>query len=403
VIISILVKYGIIYFKGWLINQTLLSDGCEDVRLHQEYIRNSRETENRDRRSRMIRSTKSLLAVLIASTIVLIAFAVIFLKRTDTAEVPEKSGPQTLQAAAQREAIVNIWATNAEDLNWIPEAFEKFYPGIKVEIYTDLNVASRVIAEDRAGLNNVDVVWNSEGLIRPLVDRDLLVGNEWPALGISAEDIAADGRMAVTSSVAYAIAYRTDRVASADVPTTWAELTDAKFRGKMAASPILFARLCAGLGAFETPDPWLTFARKVHDESQTLWSNDLLEQAIVSGERPYVVATANYLAERWKARGLPVEVVLPDPVFIAHFGSVVMKRAPHPNAARLLAVWLAGADGKAAREQALFAIDLRPSSEHPKAVELRASNKRLYLDTKETIEARNKLIPEMDKIFSGLK
>jgi ABC-type Fe3+ transport system substrate-binding protein len=115
------------------------------------------------------------------------------------------------------------------------------------------------------------------------------------------------------------------------------------------------------------------------------------------------VATANYLAERWKARGLPVEVVLPDPVFIAHFGSVVMKRAPHPNAARLLAVWLAGADGKAAREQALFAIDLRPSSEHPKAVELRASNKRLYLDTKETIEARNKLIPEMDKIFSGLK
>jgi iron(III) transport system substrate-binding protein len=229
-----------------------------------------------------------------------------------------------------------------------------------------------------------------------------LVGGEWPDLGVKDSDVGADGYMAVTSSVAYAVPYRTDKVTADDVPSSWSELSGAKFRGRMAASPILFARLSAGLAAFESLEPWTAFARTIYAESNTLWSNDLLEQAITSGERPYVVATADYLAERWKARGLPVEVVLPEPVFIAHFGCVMMRSAPHPSAARLLAVWLAGPDGRAERERALMAIDLRPSSDHPKAKELRASGKKLYLDSKEAIERRNEIIPEMDRIFSGL-
>lgn len=350
--------------------------------------------------------TRTNRSVLISVSVVLAAilvFSIWFHEPSEPDTLTGSSDSQSLYDAARKEGTVNIWATNAEDLNWIPAAFAKSYPGIKVEVYTDLNVAARVIAEARSGVNNVDLVWNSEGLIRPLAERDLLVFDEWSKLGVTSDDIGADGRMAITSSVAYAVAYRTDRVAVADVPKTWTELTDAKYRGKMAASPILFARLTAGLGAFETKEPWLEFARKVHADSQTLWSNDLLEQAIVSGERPYVVATADYLAERWKDRGLPIEVVLPEPVFITNFGCVVMRNAPHPNAARLLAVWLAGPDGRAERERELLAIDLRPSSSHPKAEELRASGKRLYMDSKEIAKIRNTLIPEFDRIFAGLQ
>lgn len=307
-----------------------------------------------------------------------------------------------LHEAAAKEAKVNIWATNAEDLEWIPKAFNALYPDIKVEIFTDLNVASRVITEARAGRNDVDVVWNSEALVRPLIERDLLIDNDWKSLGVSDADVGADGHMAITSSVAFAVAYRTDVVAPSDVPQSWTDLTNPKYRGKMAASPFLFARLCAALGAFETEAAWLTFARNVHDQTKTLWSNDLLEQVITTGERPYVIGTANYLAERWKARGLPVGITLPEPVFVTQFGSVVLRKAPHPSAARLLAAWLASAEGRAAREKALMAVDLRPSSAHPKAAELRVSGKRLYLDTKEAMETRNKLIPQMDRILSGM-
>lgn len=308
----------------------------------------------------------------------------------------------SLYESAKREGVVNILATNAEDINWIPTAFAETYPGVKVGIYTDLNVVARAITEARAGVRNVDLLWNSEGLIGPLIERNLLTREDWPKVGVRPEDVGADGHMAITSSVAYAIAYRSDRVSEGDVPQSWNELTHMKYRGKMAASPILFARLSAGLGAFETKEKWVTYARKIHADSSVLWSNDLLEQVIVSGERPYVVATADYLAERWKARGLPVEVVLPEPVFITNFGSVVMKAAPHPNAARLLAAWMASQEGRLAREKALLAVDLRPSSAHQKARQLRESGKTLYLDNKEAAERRNALIPEMDRIFSGL-
>jgi iron(III) transport system substrate-binding protein len=312
------------------------------------------------------------------------------------------SDSMPLEAAARKEGLVNLWATNAEDVNWIPAAFEKTFPGIKVQIFTDTNVTSRVIAEDRGGVRSADLVWNSEGLIYPLIDRELLVGSEWSKLGVRNEDISAGEFMAITSSAAYAVAYRTDRVPIEEVPKSWGDLTDDRYKRKMAASPFLFARLTAGLGAFETKEKWLDFSRKIYANSHVLWSNDLLEQAIVSGERPFVVGTANYLAERWKARGLPIEVVLPEPVFITNFGCVLLKNAPHPNAARILGVWLASPEGRAAREKSLLAVDLRPSSTHPKAIALRESGKRIYLDARATTEIRNSILPQMDRVLSGL-
>ncbi len=123
--------------------------------------------------------------------------------------------------------------------------------------------------------------------------------------------------MAITNSSSFAVAYRTDRVKPGDVPKTWAELLDSKYRGKLAVGPFLFARLCAALGAFEGKEKLFAYARQFRAESQTLWTNDLLEQAITSGERPYVAAVPYYFADMWKARGLPVESVLPEPVFVA--------------------------------------------------------------------------------------
>lgn len=317
-------------------------------------------------------------------------------------ESAREASLSALYQAAKKEGTVSIWSHNAEEMRWIPSAFSAAYPGMKVEVVTDLNVVARVVTEARAGRHQADVVWSSEALVRPLIERELLVEGGWSGFGARKENIGADGHMLITSSVAFSVAYRRDRVAASDVPRTWKELLDSKYRGKMAAGPILFARLCAALGAFEGEAPLLDFARKFRRDSQTLWTNDLLEQMIASGERPYVVAITDYLAEGWKNRGAPIEVVLPEPVYVTQFGSVVTRRAPHPNAARLLVLWLESPQGRKAMESALLAVDLRPSSDHPKAVALRNSGKRLYIDSRQAMDVRNRLIPEMDRIMSGL-
>jgi iron(III) transport system substrate-binding protein len=329
--------------------------------------------------------------------------AALVVRAGETSVRTPKAGPLVeLYREAVKEGSVSVWSTNAEEMRWITDAFQTSYPGIRVEIVTDLNVVSRVVTEARAGRNATDVVWSSEALVRPLIERELLLQDAWERFGVRREDVGAEGHMLISNSVAFAVAYRKDRVSASDVPRKWSELLDAKYRGKMAAGPILFARLSAALGAFENEAALLEYARAFRRDSKTLWTNDLLEQTIASGERPYVVAITSYLAEGWKARGVPVEVVLPEPVYVTQFGAVIARRAPHPNAAKLLAVWLSGPQGRKARDAAHMGADLRPSSDHPKAVELRASGKLVYVDSKEAREIRNRLIPEMDRIMAGL-
>jgi iron(III) transport system substrate-binding protein len=311
--------------------------------------------------------------------------------------VSAERGPQDeigeLYRSARNEGAVSIWSLNVEEMQWIPKAFNKAYPGIKVEIVTDLNIVSRVVTEARARRYAADVIWNSEASVQPLIERELLVRGGWEQFGVRKENVGADGHMLITSSAAYAVAYRKDRVSPTDVPKTWNDLADPKYRGKLAAGPILFARLTAALAAFEGEKPLLDYAR----------TNDLLQQTITSGERPYVVAVTSHLAEGWKARGAPIEVVLPEPIFVLQFGAVVANHAPHPNAAKLLALWLESPQGRKELEAALLAVDLRPSSNHPKAIELRKTQKRMYVDNKEAMDARNRLIPTMDRIMAGLE
>jgi iron(III) transport system substrate-binding protein len=313
-----------------------------------------------------------------------------------------RAGSDALSAAASKEGLVTILGTNADDLNWIPRYFNKEYPGITVRIVTDLNVSARLITEDRAGRHDADVVWTSEALLAPLLERGLMRKLDAGTLKLTELDIGAQGHMAFTSSVTFVVAYNRNLVRPADVPQRWQDLLQPSFRGRMTSSPFLLARLCAALGVYQGEEPLTTFAQKLRSDSAVLWTNDLTEQVLASGERPFAAATAMHFVDRWIANGRPFAYTIPEPVFVTQFGSAVLKQAPHPNAAMLLTAWLSSPQGKQAREEAIYAIDLGPSSRHKKAVELRQSGKKIYYDSDEAREKRNALIPKMDRILSGL-
>lgn len=316
------------------------------------------------------------------------------------AEPTSGNAATSLYSAAQAEGVVNIWGANIDDLSWIPGAFSKEFPGVRVNVRSDFDIANRVKPMLENGNESVDIVWSSESLVQSLIDEHLLIGgDEWLRIGVRTEDIGADGHMAYTNSTAFAIAYRSDVVAKEDVPFLWDQLTEERYRGKLSASPVLMGHLCATLGYFEGELKWLEFAKKIGEESETHWTVNL-EQSLLSGRSQYAVAISSHMAYSWQARGLPITVVLPEPVFVSQFGSVVPRNAPHPNAARLLASWLASPQGKAAREQALHAVDLRPSSTHPKAVELRQSRKRIYDDSQAAVTARAALLPKVQTVLS---
>lgn len=284
-----------------------------------------------------------------------------------------------LYAAARREGFVHIWGSTREDLAWIPAAFADAFPGVSVSVHVTSDLIGRVnsISDEN---DDMDVVWTAETHGKLLSTQRLLADRDWLEIGRHYWGASATGDMAITNSAVFAIAYRADLVAKTDVPISWQELAADKYRGRLAANQGSFVRLCAALGAIEGSLKWLEFVREFGENSQTAWTENL-ESMLQEGGRPYAIAVRNQLADTWRASNAQIEVVIPEPVVVTQFGSMVLRNSPHPNAARLLALWLSSSEGKMAREQATHAVDLSRDSLHPRALNLRNSGKIVHYDT----------------------
>jgi iron(III) transport system substrate-binding protein len=132
------------------------------------------------------------------------------------------------------------------------------------------------------------------------------------------------------------ILINTRLVKDADVPASWNDLTDPKWKGKLLSDDMrplgsgntLFAILQKTMGA--------EFNEKLA-EQKLVFSRDMRNDArrIARGEYPIYVTQVFALASDLK--GLPVKVVIPrEGAPYAQMDMAMLKSAPHPNAARLL-------------------------------------------------------------------
>ncbi len=131
------------------------------------------------------------------------------------------------------------------------------------------------------------------------------------------------------------ILINTRLVKDADIPTSWNDLTDPKWKGKLLSDDMrplgsgntLFAILQKTMGA--------EFNEKLA-EQKPVFSRDMRNDArrIARGEYPVYITQVFALASDLK--GLPVKVVIPrEGAPYAQMDMAMLKSAPHPNAARL--------------------------------------------------------------------
>ncbi|RJF69744.1 ABC transporter substrate-binding protein [Rhodopseudomonas palustris] len=131
------------------------------------------------------------------------------------------------------------------------------------------------------------------------------------------------------------ILINTRLVKDGDVPTSWNDLTDPKWKGKILSDDMrplgsgntLFALLEKQMG----PE----FNRKLA-EQKPVFSRDMRNDArrVARGEYPIYIPQVFAFASDLK--GLPVKVVIPkEGAPFAEMDLAMLKNAPHPNAARL--------------------------------------------------------------------
>jgi iron(III) transport system substrate-binding protein len=308
---------------------------------------------------------------------------------------------QELYAAAKREGQVVIWGTQRREVEWIPAAFAKTFPGIDVQVLGDNDIAVKAIAEARAGRHQVDVYQNSLTGTLPVVQRDLLAVVDWSPFGFDSRNIAFDGKMAYTSNIVYTVAYNNKLVREIDTPRNWMDILDERYKGKGASSTFLLPRLIGGLGLAWGDEKALQFARDIVAKMNLLLTRAPRESLLQSGERVYAFGEVDSLIRAVAAEGLPVSQVVPEPVVVGQFGVTIMKSAPHPNAARVLAGFLASAEGKAARLQATSQADYGPTSDNALAKRLHSGALQVVWDRPDNMAAREALFGRVAAILTG--
>ena len=301
------------------------------------------------------------------------AFAMAAFASPIKAAMPEPAivTPQLIEAAKKEGKIVYYTSVDLPLAERVAKAFEAKYPGIEVRVERSgaERVFQRIGQEYGSNVHAVDVVnssdaahfiaWKRDGLLAPYVPEDV-------AKFYAPEHRDPDGMFASWRVWLSVIAYNTDQVKAADAPTSFADLLDAKWKGKIVkAHPGYSGTIMTATYQMARDLGWDYFEKLAKQNIMQVQSSADPPKKLALGERAVMADGNEYNIFQLKESGAPVEVVYPTegaPLIIGPNG--VFKAAPNPNAARLFQSYCFSAEAQQ------FAIDVGGlRSMHPQTKE----------------------------------
>jgi iron(III) transport system substrate-binding protein len=280
-----------------------------------------------------------------------------------------------LYEAAKGEGEVT-WYTGqlqAEPSEAIGRAFSERFPGVKCNVVrTTSQVAFQRLSQDaRARVAQCDVFSSTDYSHFTFLKREgrLMPYKPTNAAGMvkGARDAAdPDGHFQITYLALYLLARRADRLTEADAPKSWRELTDPKWREKLAVGHPGFS------GAIGN---WAIMMRKAYGEAyfrelernkpQIGRSAGDPVTTLNAGERLVGVAIPSAATLFSASRGNPLSLIYPtDGTLMVPSPSAAIANAPRPNAAKLFMEFMTSPAYSAAT-RSYFAESLRPEVPPP--------------------------------------
>ncbi len=244
-----------------------------------------------------------------------------------------------LLAAAKAEGTLTLYTTIAEkDLAVLIGPFEK-KTGIKVKVWragTD-KVLQRITTEALAKRYEVDAVHFGAPEMDILRREKLLQPVFSPHLGQLIPSAApAHREWAGTLLSVWVHAYNTNLIKKSDLPKSYLEFLDPKWKGKLGIevkNEDWFAAVATELGG----EKGIRFFRDLVATNgiSTRQGHTLLNNMVVSGEVPLALTVYNYMPEAAKRKGAPIDWFVIEPAIARANAIGIARNAPNPNAAML--------------------------------------------------------------------
>ena len=261
---------------------------------------------------------------------------------------------QKLLAAAKAEggevSVYHVYPALTAVLN----AFTAKY-GIKAKAWRSGSegVLQKVVSEARGNRFDVDVVQNNAPENEAAHREKLLQPVSSPYLNdLLPEAVPAHKEWAGFTVDVFVAAYNTAKVKKQELPRTYQDLLDPKWKGRLgieADDSGWFGALSAALGEKETHKLFSEIVAK--NGLSVRKGHSLLANLVASGEVPLALTVYSWTPEQLKQKGAPIESYAIAPM-MAQFSTIaVTRKAPHPYTALLLYDFMLSEGQKVLAEQ----------------------------------------------------
>src|SRR5215471_4127811 len=247
-----------------------------------------------------------------------------------------------LIAAAKKEGKV-VWYTSVDVkvAEVVAQAFRAEYPGIDVDVERSGSerVLQRINQEYQSNIHNVDVVNSSDASHFLFWKQQKWLAQYMPpdALKFPSQYRDPEGYYATWRATLSVMGYNTKLVDAKDAPTTYADLLDPKWKGKLCKShPGYSGTSLTGTYAIVKALGWDYLEKLSKQGVQQLQSTTATPKSIASGERAVMVDGNEYNMFIEIDSKSPVKIIyaVEGTPFVAS-PSAIFADAPHPNAAKV--------------------------------------------------------------------
>ena len=295
-------------------------------------------------------------------------------------------------AGAKKEGVVSVYTSETvDDLAALTAAFQNKY-GVRLNVWRGSaeNILQRTVVEARGGRFDVDAIETGATTMESLQREQLLQPVNVPAFAdLKPEAIRPHHEWTGTRYNVFVAAYNTGAVNKADLPKSYEDLVQPRWKGKLgieAESSDWFGALIAALGE----ERGLALFRKIvaTNGMSARKGHTLLANLVIPGEVPLAITTYLYKVAQLKSRGAPLDWLGITPVVARFEGAGVARRAPHPYAAMLYLDFML-TDAQAILAKRHFAPASAKVSPDPDAA-LPAGIQPIFLDPAKALDQRQK-------------
>jgi iron(III) transport system substrate-binding protein len=260
---------------------------------------------------------------------------------------PTAITPAIIEAANKEGKVILYSSMDLPVGEKLGKAFEAKYPGIAVQIERSGSerLFQRVAQEFGSDIHAADVIntsdashvisWKKSGWLAPFVSEDM-------AQYFLPQFRDPDGMSATSRIYLSSLGYNTNLVKPADAPTSFADLLDPKWAGKMVKGhPAYSGTIMTATFQIVRELGWEYLEKLSKQRVMQVQSSTDPPKKLSLGERAVMADGNEYGVVLLKEAGQPVEPVYPaegTPTISGPTG--IFASAPHPNAARLFQAWL---------------------------------------------------------------